>query len=402
MKKLQVSKDAKNAILLGGMCTVAYFAVYISRNILSAVTPQITEQGIFSTENIGTLSSIYFIAYAIGQLINGIIGDKIKAKYMLSLGLLFAGICNFILPIISGSLFTSYCAYGLTGFFLSMIYGPMTKVVTENTTPIHAVRCGVGYSFASFFGSPLAGIFAAVFSWSGAFYASSFALIFMAIVCFTGFIIFEKKGIVKYNLFEKSKEKSGGIKILFKHHIVKFTLVSIITGIVRISVVFWLPTYISEYLEFDPKTSALIFTVATLFISTTAFIALFVYEKLNRDMNRSILLFFICATLSFLIVFLVKQPLFNIIFMVLAILSSNGAASILWSMYCPSLRDTGMVSSATGFLDFVNYIAAAIASAAFANAVSDIGWNSMILIWMALMILGIIVALPYNKIFKKQ
>ena len=51
-----------------------------------------------------------------------------------------------------------------------------------------------------------------------------------------------------------------------------------------------------------------------------------------------------------------------------------------------------MVSSATGFLDFINHMAAAAASALFANAVSQIGWGNLILVWFALMILGIVVS----------
>ena len=35
----------------------------------------------YTEEYIGKASSLYFIAYAIGQLINGAIGDKVKAKY---------------------------------------------------------------------------------------------------------------------------------------------------------------------------------------------------------------------------------------------------------------------------------------------------------------------------------
>ena len=84
--------------------------------------------------------------------------------------------------------------------------------------------------------------------------------------------------------------------------------------------------------------------------------------------------------------------------MILAIISANCAASMLWSVYCPRLKDTGMVSSATGFLDFMSYMAAAISSSIFANAVSTIGWKGLILVWFALMTAGIIIALPYRKI----
>ena len=53
--------------------------------------------------------------------------------------------------------------------------------------------------------------------------------------------------------------------------------------------------------------------------------------------------------------------------MVLAILTSTCAAAIMWSRYCPSLRDTGVVSSATGFLDFLSYMAAAVSNTVMQN-----------------------------------
>jgi len=83
--------------------------------------------------------------------------------------------------------------------------------------------------------------------------------------------------------------------------------------------------------------------------------------------------------------------------MILAIMSSNCAATMLWSRYCPSLRDTGMVSGATGFLDFASYMAAAASSTIFANAVSRIGWGNLILIWAVLMVAGVMTALPLKR-----
>ena len=144
----------------------------------------------------------------------------------------------------------------------------------------------------------------------------------------------------------------------------------------------------------------MLFTVATLVISFTTFVTVFVYEKLNRNMDLTILLAFILSAVSFLLVYLIKQPAINIALMVCAIMSSNGAATMLWSRYCPSLKDTGKVSSATGFLDFMSYMAAAASSTIFANAVTSIGWKNLIFVWFVLAVCGIIVALP-KKVFKK-
>ena len=400
---MAMDKRVKNAFMIGILCSVSYLAVYFARNILGAVTPKMVEYGGFTESYIGRVSSLYFIFYAVGQLFNGFIGDKIKARYMISFGLGLAGVTNILFYYLINTPNAAMVAYGMTGFFLSMIYGPMTKVVAENAEPIYATRCSLGYTFSSFFGSPLAGVAAAFLTWQSVFGVSSVILIVMAAMCFLCFLLLEKKGIVKYNQYPRPpKQEGGSIRVLIRHRIIKFTLISIITGVIRTTVVFWLPTYISQHLGFSAETAAMLFTVSTFVISLTTFVAIFVYEKLHRNMDLTILLMFSVAAVAFLFVFLLHQPALNLVFMVMGIMASNSSATMLWSRYCPSLRDTGMVSGATGFLDFVSYMAAAASSSLFANAVSDIGWGPLILIWMALMICGVIVALPRDKIKEKR
>ena len=398
---MKLSNNAKNAVKIGTLCSISYFAVYIARNTLSAVTPQMVEAG-YSEEYIGAISSLYFIFYAVGQLINGAIGDKIKAKWMIFMGLVGAGVTTLIFLNVTLHPTAATAAYGLIGFFLSMIYGPMTKVVSENTEPLHATRCSLGYTFASFFGSPAAGVLSALFAWQAVFAISSTALFVMAAVGMVAFTCMERHGIVRYGQYKAQKKGAKNIKVLIERGIVKFSLISVITGVVRTSVVFWLPTYLAQYLGFSDTNAAWIFTAATLVISLTAFVAVFVYERLGYNMNKTILVMFSASLLFFVCTFLIKQPAVNIVCIVLAIMSSNGAASMLWSRYCPSLRDTGMVSTATGFLDFLSYMAAGAANIIFANAATSIGWRNLILVWMGLMVCGIAVALPYKRWMSKK
>jgi len=187
--KILENKSVMNAIYLGTLCSIAYLAVYFARNVLSVVTPQMIEGG-YSESYIGRVSSVYFVFYAIGQLINGIIGDKIKARYMISFGLLLSAITNVVFAYISYSHpVVALIAYGLTGFFMAMIYGPMTKVVAENTEQIYAVRCTLGFTFASFIGSPLAGIIASFVVWQSVFLLSSISLFVMAVMFFIAFLV---------------------------------------------------------------------------------------------------------------------------------------------------------------------------------------------------------------------
>lgn len=389
--------SVKNAFMLGTLCSASYLGVYFARNVLSATTPYIIEGSSYTEEYIGTVSSLYFIFYAVGQLINGFIGDRIKARYMMSFGLILAGVCNLAFPYFIDTPAAAKLVYGMTGFFLAMIYAPMTKVVAENTEPIYATRCSLGYTFASFFGSPMAGLVATLFAWKTVFVSSSVILGVMGLLCFAFFLIFEKKGIVKYGKYKHEKSQGGGVRVLIEHRIIKFTLIAVITGIIRTSVVFWLPTYFAQYLSYTAEQSTIIYTVATLVISTTTFVAVFIYERLGHNMDLTIFAAFIIAAVLFLGAFVVKAPIVNIVLTVLGIMASNCAATMLWSRYCPSLRDTGMVSSATGFLDFMGYMSAALANVIFPAVSSNFGWRPLIFAWCVLMLCGIAVSVPMRK-----
>ena len=177
----------------------------------------------------------------------------------------------------------------------------------------------------------------------------------------------------------------------------RFTFVSALTGIIRTSVVFWLPTYISQYLGFSASKATMFFTIATVFISLSAFLAVIMYEGLKRRLNLTVLASFIISAVGFLGAYLIDQPFVNIVLMIVAILFANCASNLLWSVYCPSLRDTGMVSATTGFLNFVSYMSASISNTIFGNAVSVVGWGNLILIWFILMTVGVVDMIPFRK-----
>ena len=114
--KLLKNANVKNAVYIGTLCSISYLMVYVARNILSAVTPKLVESGTVTNEYIGVVSSTFFMFYAVGQLVNGILGDKIKGKYMVSLGFLLAGISNLCFMFFMKSLAAASLVYGLFGF----------------------------------------------------------------------------------------------------------------------------------------------------------------------------------------------------------------------------------------------------------------------------------------------
>ncbi len=408
--KMSFSENAKKAIKIGAMCFLAYLAVYIAKNILGTVTPAMMEAG-FAIENIHTVKAVYFYSYAVGQLINGAIGDKIKAKYMMSLGLALSGVSNFAFAQINfnhgavGEMpLAAYVAYGCTGFFLAMIYGPMTKIVSENTEMPYTTRCSLGYTIASYLGSPAAGIFAAIFAWQTAFSVSSLALIIMAGFVFFFFTLFERKKIIvygKYKVQKRSSGSKGSIRMLFERQIVKFAVISMITGTIRTTLVTNLSEYFATRLSFTSDAAALAFSIATLGIASSSFLVIFIYERIGYNIDKTLLIMFTSAAVFFILTYFVTAPYVNIVLIVLAIMASSGAATMLWSRYCPSLRDTGMVSGVTGFLDFLSYMAAGTMDLVTPGIVNGAGWSGMMLVCLGFMMIGIVISLPWKKMIRK-
>lgn len=390
--KLFKTKEARNAASIGSLCSVAYMITYFGRNVLSAVSPEMIEQGVFTTELVGMLSSVFFMSYAVGQLLNGMIGERIRANYMISLGLIFSGICYAYFGVLTIYPRFLCILYGVMGFCLSMIFAPMTKITAENTSELHATRCCLGYTLGADFGAPLAGAVAVALAWKRVFRLGSFMLIIMGFVCFCGFALMERKGIIKYDQYQKAKEERG-MRGLIEHRIIKFTVIAILTGVIRTTVVFWIPTYLSQYLGFSSEMSATIFTIITLIISLSPFLSVFMYEKLGNNLDRTILFGFGASTLAFAGAYFVQPKWINIVFFVAAVFSEQCVSAMIWNRYCPGLKDTGMVSVATGFLDFVSYMAASASSIIFANSVEQIGWGNLILIWSGMMFLGTLVAM---------
>ncbi len=91
---MEPKQERIKAFQIGVVCIFSYLASYYMRNILGISTPGMLETGLFTKEIVGTLSSVYFLAYAIGQLINGVIGDRVKSKNMVACGLSICGIAS--------------------------------------------------------------------------------------------------------------------------------------------------------------------------------------------------------------------------------------------------------------------------------------------------------------------
>ena len=131
--------------------------------------------------------------------------------------------------------------------------------------------------------------------------------------------------------------------------------------------------------------------------SITPFITLILFNVFKEKDIKMIRFSFVFSTLFFVGMRFINVPYLNILCLLLAQMSIGTASSLLWSIYIPSQRESGMVSTINGVLDFSGYLFASVANIIFAHTVNGLGWSGIITMWTCMSAVGIVVAIAAKQ-----
>lgn len=382
-----MEKKVQSAWRIGSLCIATYLASYVTRNILSVSTPEMIKEAFFTKEYTGLLSSVCFIFYAVGQLINGFIGDMVHPKYMIIMGLGVSSISTFAIPLFDNRII-HFTAFALIGFGLSMLRGPLMKVISENTAATHARMICTLFSMAGFAGPLIASLLSIFFEWRAVFTVTGIISVFITVASVTVISLLEKRGEIKFTP-KKEKGVLNSILSVFKlEDFFFYMFISAIGEIAGSSITFWIPTYTTEHLGFSGDAASTIYSVVSLTTLFTPFITLVIYEKLIRNGVKLALIMYILSALFFIAVRFTAAPLVNVIMIIIAKMAAAAASSIVWSAYIPGLARSGKVSSANGVIDAAGYAMASLANVIFSGSVSRLGWGGIVNMWYIIMLIG--------------
>lgn len=381
-------KEGKKATLVGTTCIAAYVVNYYLRHILSVLTPTLLATGKFSLEHIAALSSTYMLLYAAGQLVNGFLGDIFSPKKMVSAGLFVSGGSMILFPFIPTEFLQILC-FAMFGFGLSMMRGPLMKIISENTTPNHARLICVFFSFASFAGPLIASLFAMINGWNYVFIAAGGIAVFLGFVAYIIISAMEKKGLVSY--IKTEVKGISSILAVFKiEKIVFYIVVACLVEIGAASISQWITTFLTGALGFEKETANFLYTGISTMRSFMPFVALAIFRATKEKDVPMMRVTFTFAAVMFACLLISPDKWASLVILALALMSMSCTSALLWSIYIPSLGKTGKVSSVNGVIDCIGYIAAAGANLLFANVMANVGWDTVYVLWSSIGIIGLV------------
>lgn len=113
------------------LCFFGWILMYADRTILNPVMGNIGKQFNLNNAQLGIISSVFFLAYAVTQIPFGMLGDKFGRKLMIALGFILFGVTTYFSGLaVSFGVFLLFRV--LTGVGEGAFYGPAYAMARES------------------------------------------------------------------------------------------------------------------------------------------------------------------------------------------------------------------------------------------------------------------------------
>lgn len=419
MKATRKGAYSRIGIIL--LCCMVYFVSYFSRKDFAAVMVGMLSVGAVGRHTAGLIGTMLFICYGTGQLVSGYLGDKIKPKHLIVIGLVTTGVCNALMPYASEG--AMIVIWGINGLAQAMLWPPIVKILSLYLDNQTYVTAHLAVTSAAHVATILLYVYVPLcltfFDWSTVFLtASLLALASVLIFAITLRIILPKEveicdthtPVSKKNAENKERggdktASAGIISILRDSGVLTVFVCIIVCGFLRDGIESWLPTLYSEAFDRDVSESILVSIILPIFsiFSITFITALHKRGLFDNEVSGAAVLFAISLVLAIPLTVLVNLDgvAFSIISLVLtAFICSaiNGVNFLLISCLPGRFAATGRAATVSGVCNSCVYIGAAISMYGIAVISESLGWSMTIASWIALCAIGIIFCfLSYKK-----
>ena len=396
------------------LCTLAYFASYFMRINFAVMIVKICSEMQVDKTDLAIVVTGLTVMYGLGQIINGLVGDKIKPQNMLTVGLCLACICN-VAMFFCHAIPVMTVVWSINGFAHSMMWPPLVRLMSTYLTDTEygyaAVRVSWGSSFATIALYLLCPLLLYVMSWRS----------IMLLCAAVGFGIMVLWVILNPHLMTEpmatTQNTEQGTKEVKKQPLPKFVVFPVVLimlgiilqGVLRDGVTNWMPSYLQESFGI-PEENAIIITVIQAVFSIISFAF---FDWLHRKVFRnevfcSAMIFVfsaVCAVALYVCNLLSASVLASALLMALIVACMHGINLMLITVVPKRFIKSGKVSTYSGLLNACTYIGASLSTYGFAVMADHFGWNFTILMWAVVSAAGLTVCLaatPLWKNFRKE
>jgi len=387
LRKCASEKERK---ILCGLCCLAYFVSYLTRLNYAACMVEIQKELEIGKNIAGLPVTACFLSYGAGQLICGWLGDKYMPQKMIFTGLAGSALCNVLMVLFpwNSAMVPIWC---LNGFFQSMLWPPMVRIMAEALDDKWYKRSCVLVSIASS-GATIAiyllvPVFIQVSGWRLVFCLASFVGMTAALIWYGGT---RGLGLARSEAAaagqEKKPEGGGGFQMRYlmtQVPLFAIMLAIILHGTLKDGIITWMPVYMTEMFGMSASQSILSAAALPVFSVFSTLAASLLLSRMRNELSAGAFLFGL-AGLAALAVLPAwdRYPAVCIAMMTVITGCMYGVNLMLISRVPGHFAGFGKVSTVSGILNAATYIGSALSTYGFGAVAEHFGWMQVIVLWV--------------------
>lgn len=367
------------------MAWSTYVVAYLCRANLSTVLDKLADGLGVSVEYVGAASSIFFVTYAVGQLLNGFLGDRLHPHKFVMLALVMTGGINVALAFQkSAPLFL--VLWGLNGFCQSIFWGTLLRLLSCYATEGQRKNVSLAMSASTVVGYLSSWV---ILSWLFRPYTSTPYFLVPGILAFALIPLWCLLA-KKLPFFETGgRNEAPPLRVVLRDfkqdRLFYLCLLSMLVGAIQEGAAFWLPMIFTGVLDLGENSLLLLALIpfAKLFGVS---LARTVLARTGDDVRKAALMAGTASCLVTVVLLLTSSHTSFLTVLLIACMVAVTAA-VCWFVvsYLPlCFAARNMVSTIVGVLDFSSYVGAAIMSGTLGGLLLRYGWPVLPLIWLIL------------------
>lgn len=372
-------------------CWLTYAGYYLGRVNLSVALPAMQAEFDWSKTAAGSIGTALFWAYAVGQLINGYLGERLSARRLVAFGLIASAALNLCFSATSW-LGAFIAIWMLNGLAQATGWAPIMKTLSRWFDPARRARliafftpCYVAGYAASW---ALGGWLVATINWRAAFYVPAALILGVSAGWYALVRDTPPRSEPSASNVQKHISLKDALAVLgevVRHSCLRWALgVSVLSSMVKDGLTLWAPTYLVEQhgLSVDRAAFAgLVIPIAGVAGIVLAAWMLHHFSKGHEAPLVALLAFVILLALGTQTISPARGLWIAIPLLGLAALGAQGINALLTTSLPLSMASQGQVSSASGVLDFACYVGSGL-SAVLGGAIQDrYGWRGLFIGW---------------------
>ena len=383
------------------LCFLVYTCSYIGRLSYNSNINQIGNEFNLTYSQTGLVTTFFFFAYGIGQVVNGILCKKYNIKYVIFISLLSSSILNLLLVNISNVNIFKYI-WMLNGFSMSVLWPSLVRLLSETISKERIgnaiVLMGSTVAIGTFLIYGISSLLVAFLNYHYTFYLASIILFVISLIWILNYnklatpleTEFEKKELTIKKI---NKDKSSNLGIL----VVFLAFFAVANNLVKDGLTTWTP----DILDTLYNTSDWLSILLTLFLPILGVfgtaLAVNMHKKIKNFIALSTVLYGISLFLLVIVILFIKKNAIFVTIVCFGLISClmSGVNNVITSMVPLEMKNKVNSGKLAGILNGFCYVGSTISAYGLGIIADYFNWMYVFTTLLAVLIIVISIGILY-------